>query len=114
MKISEMMTWFNENKTASKRIVLFIFTYNDFDVSKETIDNVFIIKLQNTICNWWKMEKSEQLILYQEIYEKFIQCCDQAFSNHDFPRTFLETGFEERFRAICMNNQRIKNNIPIV
>jgi len=93
MKISEMMQWFNENKIASKRIVLFIFTYNDFDLSKETIENVFIIKLQQTTCGWWKMEKSEQLILYQEIYEKFIQCCDQAFSNHDFPRTFLETGY---------------------
>jgi hypothetical protein len=93
MKIVEMMRWFNENKIAVKKILLFIFTYNDFDVSKETIDNVFIIKLQNTFHSWWKMEKSEQFILYQEIYEKFIECCDKVVADHDFPRTFMETGY---------------------
>lgn len=102
-RVRKMLEWFRQNATTNKKIAFIIFTEEGAPDLPETLENVFLVKLIQPLDQWWEIPPykafDEKIALYKEIYGKFIECCDQAFSNHDFPRTFLETGFEERFQA---------------
>jgi len=108
-RIREMLEWFQQNATPNKKIVFIIFTEEGAPDLPETFDNVFLVKLRQPLDQWWEIPPykalDEKISLYKEIYEKFIQCCDQAFVDHDFPRTFLETGFEARLQATVKLHQ---------
>jgi len=102
-RVREMLEWFRQNAKPNKKIAFIIFTEEGAPDLSETLENVFLVKLIQPLKQWWEIPSNqaldEKISLYKEIYEKFIECCDQAFVDHDFPRTFLETGFEERFQA---------------
>ena len=71
LNIINWINWINKNK---KLYHLIIFTSNNY---KNTIDikdlsNLSIIKLKQKYNGWWKMIITEKLLLYNEIYEKFI------------------------------------------
>jgi hypothetical protein len=89
-----MLQWFNINK---KNFHLIIFTYNSY-IQKIESSQLSIIQLDNTYNNWYKMEKDTKLILYKEIYDKFINCLTVCNIENDFPKTFEETNYEKKIQ----------------
>jgi hypothetical protein len=82
LKINEMLDWLSLNK---KTFHLMIFTNNDYKMIYDSHKNLKIIKLTKSYQNWWLMDKIPKMILYKEIYEKFINCLKECNIEHDFP-----------------------------
>lgn len=84
LKLNEMLDWLSLNK---KNFHLMIFTCCKHDT---ICDSEFcsIINLEHSYHEWWLMEKTPKMILYEEIYEKFLNCLNQRNIQHDFPAVF--------------------------
>ena len=84
LKISDMLEWLSLNK---KSFYLIIFTNNTHDTAYNS-NNCSIIYLNNSFDYWWLMNETPKMILYREIYEKFIACLSQHNIEHNFPLVF--------------------------
>ena len=82
--INEMMECLN-NLIKNKKFYLIIFSDNAF--TELNIENVFKIKLENKYDDWWVFDKNKKMILYKEIYTKFIN----VLTNNNIPNNFLKT-----------------------
>ena len=85
--INGMLLWLQNNK---KNFHLIIFTYNDYSSNYES-NNLSIIKLQNNYGGWWDLNEQKKVILYNEIYEEFLNCLENANIENDFPKTYNNT-----------------------
>jgi len=79
LKIIEMVEWLSNNK---KNFHLMIFTSNTNNVSNSTYWT--IINLNNDYNRWFEMNETCKNTLYEEIYEKFINCLNQCNIKHTF------------------------------
>jgi hypothetical protein len=84
LKIKEMLDWLSHNK---KHFHLMIFTSDKHKVKYKS-KLYSIIKLKNYYYDWWRFDTETKLILYNEIYEKFIDCLKKNKIKHDFPLKF--------------------------
>jgi hypothetical protein len=86
LKITEMLEWLSINK---KHFHLIIFTSQDYKTKyKYNSKLCSIIKLKNKWRHWYLLDRKSKIILYNEIYEKFINCLKQNKIKHDFPLKF--------------------------
>ena len=88
--INEMMECLN-NLIKNKKFYLIIFSDNAF--TELNIENVFKIKLDNKYDNWWVFDKNKKMILYKEIYTKFINVLTNNNIPNNFPKTIEQTNF---------------------
>lgn len=83
LKIDEMLDWLSTNK---HNFHLIIFTYNTYSV---VCNSKFcsIIQLKYDYKDFYNMDKPKKAVIYEDIYEKFINCLHQCGIENDFPLT---------------------------
>jgi hypothetical protein len=80
LKISNMLNFLSNNK---KFFHIMIFTSKKNNISNSHCCS--IINLKNNYEHWYKMDETCKKTLYEEIYEKFIDCLKVCNINHNFP-----------------------------
>lgn len=89
--ITGMIYWLSANKLSENYQIL-LFTDETYDDTKNhnyEYEKCTIIHLKNKYYNWWKMDRKTKLILYNEIYTKFIKSIENI--EHNIPLTYNET-----------------------
>lgn len=89
LNITDMLNWLSNNKP---NFHLMIFTNNSYNVNINS-NKLSLIKLDNSYNEWWNMNISQKNIVYNEIYNKFLNCLKSNNITHDFPETFNETHY---------------------
>jgi hypothetical protein len=87
LKISEMLEWLKKNKP---QFHLIIYTNNSYTTGVQC-KNLTIITLKNSYKDWWSLPKPQQIILYKEIYDEFINCLNIQNITNNLPKIFEHT-----------------------
>jgi hypothetical protein len=54
-RVREMLKWFRQNATHNKKVVFIIFTKLKAPDLQETFENVFLVKLTQSLEQWWEI-----------------------------------------------------------
>ena len=102
INIEDMLKWLSYNK---KDYHLIIFTEKLYysTISSDKLTIIKLIKLENQFSNWWKNDKKDNIGLYKEIYDKFIDCLTKSNIINNFPKTFEETNYEKKINKMYEN-----------
>lgn len=87
LKINEMINWLKVNKP---QFHLLIYTNNSYTKTQQ-FNNLTIIKLKNSYKDWWQLPKPQQIILYKEIYDEFMNCLNVHNITNNLPKVFEHT-----------------------
>lgn len=89
LKINDMLNWLKEHK---KNFHLIIITDKKYSNKHESKDHT-IIKIENTYKKWWLMEDKKKAIVYEEMYNKFIDCLKDRNIENNFPKCYKESEY---------------------
>jgi len=96
LNITGMISWLSANKLSENYHILLFTDETYHDTKNDNYEKFTIIHLENKYYKWWKMDKKPKLILYNEIYTKFIKSIENI--NHNLPLTYNETShYKENF-----------------
>jgi len=89
LNIDGMLNWLKENKRTFHLIIITDRHYN----TRHESENLSIIKLENSFRGWWNMSDNTKVNLYQEIYNKFINCLEHKNIENNFPKNYTDTEY---------------------
>lgn len=89
LKINDMLKWLKDHK---KDFHLIIITDKEYSNKKES-EYHSIIKLEKSFDRWWVMEDKHKVVLYKEMYNKFIACLKSKKIKNNFPERYANTEY---------------------